>query len=253
VDIVVLAKYVPNPAGDPPEIGPDFRLRREAAGGALDPSDAPAVARAVELAREHDGTVTALSLGPERAQQALREALALGADSAVLVNDTRLAGADALVTATALAAAIERRRFDLVLAGAESSDGATGTMPATLAELLGLPCATFARSLRVEAGRAIVERQTDLGHDEIECRLPLLVAVTAAVAEPRRPSLKETMAAKRAPVELVGVADLGLDEDSLAIGQAVTSVAIAPARKAAEIVDEIDAPARIAELLAELR
>jgi electron transfer flavoprotein beta subunit len=247
MDVVVLAKDVPNPDGRPPEIGPDFRLRREGVDGALDPSDAPGVALAVRLVRERGGRVTALSLGPPPAR-ALRQALALGADDAVLVSDPALAGADALATATVLAAVLARRRFDLVLAGVESSDGATGTLPMTIAELLGLPCATFARALTVEGGRARIERQTEAGWDELECDLPLVVTLTAAVEPTRQPSLKETMAAKRAPIEQLTLADLGL-EGVPAAAHAVTAIEIAPAPAAGELIDASDATARIVELL----
>jgi electron transfer flavoprotein beta subunit len=248
MDVVVLAKDVPNPGGEPPEIGPDFRLRRDGVDGALDSSDEPGIALAVRLAREHGGRVTALCAGPPAAARALRRALALGADEGVLISDPALAGADALATATVLAAALVRRRFDLVLAGVESSDGATGTMPMTLAELLGLPCATFARALTIDAGRAHVERQTDEGWDELECDVPLVVTLTAAAQTPRQPTLKETMAAKRAPLEQLALADLDLTGVPPG-AHTVTAIEIAPARAAGELVDASEASARIAELI----
>ena len=111
--------------------------------------------------------------------------------SAILVTDDALAGADALATARVLAAAISRRPFDLVIAGVESTDGATGTMPMALAELLGVPAATFARRVVVSAGRVSIERQTSSGYEVIECELPALVTVTAGAAEPRYPSLRD--------------------------------------------------------------
>src|SRR6266566_555964 len=168
MDVVVLAKHVPNQSGSPPEIGPDFRLRREEADGGLDPSDEPGLETAVRLAGEHGGQVTVVSVGPERAVRALQRALALGADNAILVVDPELEGADALATANVLAAAIGRRPFDLVLAGVESTDGATGTIPMTLAELLGVASATFARRLVLDGGRISIERQTDAGYDTLE-------------------------------------------------------------------------------------
>jgi electron transfer flavoprotein beta subunit len=248
MDVVVLAKDVPNPGGDPPEIGPDFRLRRDSVDGGLDPTDAPGVSFAVRLVRERGGSVTVLSVGPPPAARALRRGLALGADVAVLVSDPALAGADALATATVLAAALERRQCDLVLAGVESTDGAIGTLPMTLAELLGLPCATFARALTVDGGRAHVERQTDDGWEELECDLPLVVTLTAAVEAPRQPSLRETMAAKRDPIEQLALADLRL-RDVPAAAHAVTAIEIAPTTATGELVDESDAPTRIAGLL----
>ena len=250
MNIVVLAKYVPNPSGSPPEIGPDFRLRREEADGGLDPSDEPGVEAAVRLAAAHGGGVTALSVGPERAVRALRRALALGAGEAMLVVDPLLEGADALTTARVLAAAIARRPFDLVVAGVESTDGATGTMPMALAELLDLPAATFARRLETAGGQVVVERQTDLGYDVVECGLPALVTLTAA-AEPRHTSLKDTIEAKKKPIERLSLAALGLQPADVLSTQRVTGVEIAAERQAGELVEEEDAARRIVQLLEE--
>jgi electron transfer flavoprotein beta subunit len=251
VNIVVLTKYVPNRSGSPPEIGPDFRLRREEADGGLDPSDEPGVEAAVRLAAAHGGAVTALSVGPERAVRALRRALALGADEATLVVDPLLEGADALATAKVLVAAIRRRPFDLVIAGVESTDGATGTMPMALAELLDLPAATFARRLEISGGRVVVERQTDSGYDVVECGLPALVTLTAAAAEPRHTSLRDTIEAKKKPIERLALADLRLHPADVPSTQRVSAVEIAPERQAGELVDEDDGPRRIVELLEE--
>jgi electron transfer flavoprotein beta subunit len=251
VNIVVLAKYVPNPSGSPPEIGPDFRLRREEADGGLDPSDEPGVEAAVRLAESHGGGVTALSVGPERAVRALWRALALGADEATLVVDPLLEGADALMTARVLAAAIARRPFDLVVAGVESTDGATGTMPMALAELLDLPAATFARRLEITGDRVVVERQTDSGYTLVECGLPALVTLTAAAAAPRHTSLKDTIDAKKKPIERLPFTALGLQPADALPTQRVSAVEIAPERQAGELVEADDAPRRIVQLLEE--
>jgi electron transfer flavoprotein beta subunit len=245
VHVVVLAKYVPNPDGSPPEIDAGFRLRREEADGRLDPSDEPGIETATGL-----GEVRALSLGPECAVRALVRALALGADRATLVVDQGLQGADSLATARALAAAIARERFDLVIAGVESTDGATGTMPMMLAELLGIPCVPFARRISLEDGRVSVERQTDVGYDVLECELPALVTLTAGAAESRHPSLKDSIEAKRRPMERLSLAELGLEP--MPATQRVVSVEIAPEREAGELLDdETEAPRRVMQLLAE--
>ena len=170
MNIVVLTKNVPDRSGKPPEIGPDFRFRRESGDGGLDMVDEPGVAIGRQLADQAGGTLTAVSMGPGRAVIALQRALATGADRAILVSDDGITGADALVTARVLAAVIKRQPFDLVIAGLESSDGSTGTMPMTLAELLDIPCATFARRLTVNDGTVVIERQTDVGYDVIEWR-----------------------------------------------------------------------------------
>jgi electron transfer flavoprotein beta subunit len=194
--------------------------------------------------------VTALSVGPERAVRALWRALALGADEAMLVVDPLLEGADALATARVLAAAIGGRPFDLVIAGVESTDGATGTMPMALAELLDLPAATFVRRLEVAGGRVVVERQTDTGYDVVECELPALVTLTAAAAEPRHTSLKDTIEAKKKPIERLTLAALGLQPADVLPTQRVTAVEIAPERQAGELVEDADdATRRIVRVL----
>jgi electron transfer flavoprotein beta subunit len=252
VDVAVLTKYVPNPSGLPPEIGPDFRLRREDPNGGLDPSDEPGVEVAVRLCEERGGEVTAFSVGPELATRALWRALALGADRAVLVSDDALHGADALATARALAAAISRRPYDLVVAGVESTDAATGTMPIVLAELLGLPAATFARRVSLGDARVSIDRQTSSGYDVIECDLPALVSVTAGAATARYPSVRDNLQAKKKPLERLSLADLGLSPANVEPWQEVTSVGIAAHKHAGELVeDEADAPARIVHFLAD--
>ncbi len=254
LDVVVLVKFVPNPSGQPPEIGPDFRLTRDEPNAGLDPSDEPGLELAVRLVEARGGAVTVVSVGPERARGALWRALASGADGAVLVDDEELAGADVLATANVLAAAIRRRPFDLIVAGVESTDGGTGTMPIALAELLDLPSATFARRVQVEDGTVTIERQTSVGYDVVDCALPALVSVTAAAAEPRYPALRETIQAKKKPIERLSLADLGLTGDDVRATQRVTAVEIAPEKKPGELVeDESSAPRRIVHLLEEMK
>ncbi|MGH9065081.1 MAG: electron transfer flavoprotein subunit beta/FixA family protein, partial [Acidimicrobiales bacterium] len=164
---------------------------------------------------------------------------------------------DALSTAKVLAAAIRRIGPDLVVAATESTDGYTGTTPAQVAELLGLPSVTFAKKIEVAGGTVRVQRQTEAGYDEVECPLPAVVTVTAGVVEPRYPSFKGIMAAKGKPVEELGLADLGLPADQVGAagaGQEVTEVAAAEARQAGEIVvDEGDAHERIVAFLEQVK
>jgi electron transfer flavoprotein beta subunit len=162
MDVVVCVKYVPNPQGTP-DLGPDHLVIREGVEGALDPGDEFAVEAALRLVEAHGGEVRVVSMGPEIAMSAIRRAFAMGAHTGVLVTDPALRGADALATSRVLAAAIRRSPFDLVLTGVESTDGSTGTVAATVAELLGLPAATFARSLEVADGLLRAERQTEDG------------------------------------------------------------------------------------------
>ena len=173
-----------------------------------------------------------MSMAPNGEVSGLRTALAMGAAKAVLVSDPELAGSDALTTAKVLAAAVKRLGdADLIIAGTESSDGYTGTVPEQIAEVLGLPSVTFAKHVEVDGGTLKVNRQTEDGYDEVTCPLPAVVSVTAGVVEPRYPSFKGIMAAKSKPVDTVTAADLGVTPVGWAgAGQQIVDVASAPER-----------------------
>src|SRR4029453_17737642 len=177
VHVVVLVKYVPEPQGTP-TLGDDLLSVREGVDGGLGPGDEFAVEAGLGIVEAHGGEVTLVSMGPEIATGALRKGFSMGAGGGVLVTDPALRGADALATARVLAAAVGRSPFDLVLAGVESTDGSTGTLPMTVAELLGVPRATFARKGDVKDGPLRVERQTEGGYDVVTSPLPALVTVT---------------------------------------------------------------------------
>lgn len=253
MNVVVLVKYVPNPTGTP-KMGDDFRLKREGEEGALDPGDEPGVEAALRLTEQAGGEVTVVSMGPEPAVAAVRRALSMGAHRAVMVTDDTLKGSDVLATARVLAAAIQRLEFDLVIAGVESTDGYTGTLPMAVAELLGVPSATFARHLELKDGTILIERQTETGYDTVQCPLPTVVTVTAGVNEPRYPTLKGIMQAKQKPMEKLTVPDLGLPADDVKPTQEVIGIEDVPERQAGEIVDDAgEAPARIVEFLAKAK
>lgn len=253
MQVAVLVKYVPEPQGTP-TLGDDLLLIREGVEGGLDPGDEYPIEAALRIVEAEGGEVTLVSMGPEVAASAIRRGLSMGAHAGVLVSDPSLRGADALGTAKVLAAALSRGSFDLVLAGVESTDGSTGTLPMTVAESLGLPSATFARALDVAEGRVRIERQTEQGHDVVECPLPALATVTASAAEPRYPTLKGIMSAKTKPLEQLSLADLGLSEAEVAPTQRVTAAQVAPEKGAGEIVPAgDDAARRVADLLAEAK
>ena len=250
MNLTVLVKYIPNPEGTP-KLGDDFRLVREGVEGGLDPGDEHGVEAALQLAEQTGGEVTVISMGPEPAMGAIRRALSMGAHQGVLITDEALKGADTLVTAHVLAAAIKRRPFDLVLAGVESTDGYTGTLPMTVAELLGVPSATFARRIEHKDGAIRIERQTEMGYDVVECPLPALVTLTAGANEPRYPTLKGIMQAKQKPSETLSLSDLGLQGEEAKATQEVTGVEPVPAKGGGEIVeDPTEAPPRVADFLA---
>jgi electron transfer flavoprotein beta subunit len=250
MQIVVLAKYVPEPQGTP-TLGGDLLLVREGVEGGLDPGDEFPIEAALQLAEAHGGEVTLVSMGPVIAASAIRKGLSMGAHGGVLVTDPALRGADALATARVLAAAVRRRPFDLVLAGVESTDGYTGTLPMTVAELLGIASATFARKLEVDAGTLRIERQTEEGYDVVECPLPALATVTGSAVEPRYPTLKGIMSAKTKPLEQLSLADLGFSADEVAPTQRVTAATPAPEKGAGEILEAgEDTTRRVVDLLA---
>ena len=257
MNVVVCVKQIPDPAA-PGQLDPGTKTLKREGKLILDDSDAYGVEMALRLAEKAGGgEVTLVSMAPNGETSGLRTALAMGAAKAILVSDDALAGSDALSTAKVLAAAVKRTEFDLVVAATESTDGYTGTTPAQMAELLGLPSVTFAKSVDVGDGKVKVNRQTEAGYDEVECPLPALVTVTAGVVEPRYPSFKGIMAARSKPVEQLTVADLGLSADEVGAKgarQEVVDVAPAEERKAGEkITDEGDAHERIVSFLAELK
>ena len=253
MQVVVLAKYVPEPQGVP-KLGSDNRLVREGVEGALDPGDEYGLEAGLQLAQAAGGEVTVVSMGPEVAMAAIRRALSMGADRGVLITDDTLCGADALATARVLAAAVRRQPFDLVIAGVESTDGSTGTLPMTVAELLGVPSATFARHLEVVNGTLRIERQTEVGYDVVECPLPALATVTAGATEPRYPTPKGIMQAKQKPVDQLSLADLGLSAEDVAATQHIGSIESAAEKGPGEVLQAgDDAPARVADLLAEAK
>jgi electron transfer flavoprotein beta subunit len=252
MQVIVLVKSIPDASGEI-KLDDDFRVKREGE-GVLDPGDEFAVEAALKVAEAGEGELTAVSMGPANAGAAIRRALAMGAHRGVHICDEALRGADSLATARVLSAAVERGEHDLILAGVESTDGYTGTVPMAVAELLGMPAVTFARSVEVAEGTARVERQTEAGYDVVECPLPLLVTVTASASEPRFPTLKGIMSAKSKPMEQLSIADLGLTAEQVATVQRVTTVDAAPQKGSGEVIPaDGEAAGKIADLLAEAK
>ncbi len=248
--IVVCVKQIPDPAA-PYTLEPDTHWLVRPAEQVLDDTDRYGVEMGLQLAQAHDGTVTLVSMGPSGNLQGIRQALAMGADEAVLIDDEALRGSDALTTARALAAAIGRTEPDLVIAGTESTDGYAGVVPQMLAELLDVAALTYATEVSVDGGTVRIHRQTIDGYDVVEASLPAVVSVTSGVVEPRYPTFKGIMDAKKKPISTLTVGELGVDTD---IQQKVTTVEAAPERAAGEqIEDEGDAHLRIVELLEQVK
>jgi electron transfer flavoprotein beta subunit len=256
MNVTVCVKQIPDPAL-PGELDPATNTLKRDGKLILDESDSYGVEMALQLVdKAGGGEVRLVSMAPNGETSGLRTALAMGAAQAVLISDPELAGSDALTTAKVLAAATQKLgESDLIIAATESSDGYTGTVPEQLAEVLGLPSVTFAKSVEVADGTLKVNRQTEAGYDEVVCSLPAVVSVTAGVVEPRYPSFKGIMDAKKKPVDTVTAADLGVTPVGWAgAGQEIVDVAQAPARAAGEkVVDDGDAHLKIVAFLENLK
>jgi electron transfer flavoprotein beta subunit len=191
------------------------RLIRGQGQSILDPSDEFSVETALRLIEEHGGETVAVTMGPEAADEALRRAMAMGVDRSILISDDGLAGSDVMGTVRALAAALKKEDPDLVICATESTDAYTGMVPGALAEQLDLPMVTFARSVTVEGSTVSAQQDTELGYRTIQAELPALLTVTASIGEPRYPSFKGMMQAKKKQVDRLDLASLGVDTASV--------------------------------------
>ncbi len=256
MNVIVCVKQIPDPA-EVGELDPATNTLKRDGKLILDESDSYGVEMALQLVTASGGgEVSLVSMAPNGETSGLRTALAMGAAKAVLVSDPQLAGSDALTTAKILAAASKRLGdTDLIIAGTESTDGYTGTVPEQMAEVLGLPSVTFAKHVVVDGGTLKVDRQTENGYDEVTCTLPAVVSVTSGVVEPRYPSFKGIMAAKSKPVDQVTAADLGVSPVGwAAAGQEIVEVAAAPERQAGEVIeDDGEGYSKIVEFLDKLK
>jgi electron transfer flavoprotein beta subunit len=178
----------------------------------LNPFDEYAIEAALQLKEKlNDGsTVTVITMAPESGKEIVRKALAMGADDAIMLSDPGFEGSDVWGTAYALAAGIRAAGFDLVLTGTQSTDANTGELPGALAEYLGVPGLTYAREVNVEGGRLRVKRETETGYQIVSAALPALASVTKSANEPRYPSLKGIMGAKKKEIKMVTLAALSL-------------------------------------------
>jgi electron transfer flavoprotein beta subunit len=254
LNVVVCVKQIPDPA-DPGALDDDFTLKRDVK-LILDESDSYGVEMALQLVdAAGGGEVTLVSMAPNGETSGLRTALAMGAEKAILVTDNELGGVGVLDTSRTLAAAIGRAgEYDLILAGVESSDGYTGVVPQMLAAELGLPMVSFAKEVAIADGKVSVKRQTETGYQEVEAATPAVVSVTAGVVEPRYPSFKGIMAAKKKPVEKKSLADLGIDPSTVGLATATSQVldfaGRPPKGEGVKGPDEGDGAAKLVDFLA---
>jgi len=253
--IVVLVKHVPDATADRTFSDADHTTDRLGVDGLLSELDEYAVEEALTIAEAGDGEVVVLTMGPEQAADALRKSLQMGASSAVHVVDDALHGSDAVATSLVLEKAIRRvGDVDLVLTGMASTDGGMSVVPAMLGERLGLPHVGFVGELTVADGIVTGRRDGDAASETVEASLPAIVSVTDQINEPRYPSFKGIMAAKKKPFETWSLADLDIDPGQVGLGAAwsvVDDVMKRPPRSAGEVVtDEGDGGVKLAEFLA---
>jgi electron transfer flavoprotein beta subunit len=224
MNIVVLVKQVPD-SGSVRKLDPqDNTVARATADNVINEMDEYAIEEALTVKEAQGGEVTVLTVGPDTATDAIRKALSMGADKAVHVSDPAIHGACAPQTSAIIAAALSQLEYDLVLCGAESTDGQVSVMPALLSERLGIPQLSGARKLTIEGSTARIERQTDGGYWAVEASLPAVVSTWDTINEPRYPSFKGIMAAKKKPVQTLTLADLGIDPATVGLGAATSRV-----------------------------
>ena len=255
MNIVVCVKQVPDTWSEKKLDPSDSTLDRAATDPVMNEMDEYAVEEALKLQKGHGGEVTVLCMGPDAATETVRKALSMGADKAVHVVDDALHGSDAVATSLALAKAVERvGDVDLVVLGSESSDARMSVVPAMLAERLGRPQLTFAKEVTVDGGTVTIKRLTDDGYQVVEAAMPAVVSVVEKINEPRYPSFKGIMAAKKKPVDSVALADLGVDAGDVGLDGAWTKVEsfeAAPPREAGTVVkDEGDGADKLVDFLA---
>ena len=252
--IAVCVKHVPEGHS---RLDPASKRLDRSGEGALNHFDANAVEEALRLKGDSDTEVVVVSLGPAKAADSLRKALAMGADRAVLVSDDAAAGSDLVATSKVLAKALERENADLVLFGQQASDGDGAVLWAAVAERLHRPVVSQVAELKLQDGSLRLKRQTEFGYDVIEAPLPAVIAVSDAINEPRYPSLKGIMGAKKKPFDTLSLGDIGVDAgDAGEAGSKTEVLALGepPSREdARKIEDDGNAAQQIVDFLAEKR
>jgi electron transfer flavoprotein beta subunit len=259
MDIVVCVKQVPDTWAERKLKAADGTLDRASVDGLINELDEYAIEEGLQIAEAqraagHEAQVTILTMGPDKATESIRKALSMGADKAVHLLDDGLAGSDALSTSYALAKVLTGTGFDLVICGSESTDARMGVMASMLAERLDVPQLSLASQVQVDGSAIRIRRVSEDGYFEVEASLPAVISVVEKINEPRYPSFKGIMAAKKKPVQTMTLADAGIDPAAMGLAGAATEVidhTQRPPRQAGTIVkDEGDGGVKVAEFLA---
>jgi electron transfer flavoprotein beta subunit len=256
MNIVVCVKQVPDTYAEKKLV--DDNTVDRSGDAVMNELDEYAVEEALRIQEATGGPestkVTVLTMGPEKATETIRKALSMGADEALHLTDEGLHGSCAVGTSYAMSKALGTIEWDLVICGSEATDARTSLLPAMLAEQLGVAQLTFARKVDVDGSTVKIERVTDYGFDKVEASLPAVVSVVEKINEPRYPSFKGIMAAKKKPLTTVGLGDAGIEADKVGLAGAMSTVESfenAPPRQAGEVVkDEGDGGVKLADFLA---
>jgi electron transfer flavoprotein beta subunit len=258
MNIVVCVKQVPDTWAEKKLDPNDFTLDRGSVDAVINELDEYAVEESLRLAEAHGGLgaskVTVLTMGPAAANEVIKKALQMGADEGIHLIDDALHGSDAIATSYALATVLRSVEWDVVIFGSESTDARMSVLPAMVAEQLGYPQLTFANKVEIDDGAIRIQRLTEYGHDKVEASLPAVVSVVEKINEPRYPSFKGIMAAKKKPIRTISLAEVGIETDKVGSGAALSAVesfADRPPRQGGTVVkDEGDGGVKIAEFLA---
>ncbi|HWM00603.1 MAG TPA: electron transfer flavoprotein subunit beta/FixA family protein [Nocardioidaceae bacterium] len=263
MNIVVCVKHVPDATADRTFNDSDSTVDRVGVDGLLSELDENAIEEALKIVEAGEGEVTVLTVGPDQAVDAVRKALQMGAHRGVHVSDEAIHGSDAVGTSLVLAKALEKIRddgdsgaaWDLVVCGMASTDGSMSVVPAMLAERLGVPQVTMASEVTVDGSTVTIRRDGDAATETIEGEAPLVLSVTDHANEPRYPSFKGIMAAKKKPMDTWSLSDLGVSADEVGLDAAWTTVEsfeARPPRQAGTVVtdEEGDGAGKLVEFLA---
>ena len=255
MNIVVCMKQVPDTEVERSLVPGDNTVDRAGVDGVINYLDEFAIEEALKIKEAHGGEVTILTMGPEKAADSIRKALSMGADKAAHVIDDALAGSDAVASSLALAEALKVVGFDLVVFGSESTDARTGVVPAMVAERLGVPQLTLAGKVDISGSEVTIRRVTDDGVATVTGSLPAVISVNEKINEPRYPTFKGIMAAKKKPVQILTLGDLSVPAGSVGLENAASWVedfSTRPPRQAGVVVkDEGDGGSKAAGFLAE--
>ncbi len=260
MEVIVCIKQVPDTEHlHEVKINPETNtLMRENIPAIINPFDCNAIEEGLRIKEKHGGKVTVISMGPPQAESALREALAMGADEAILISDTALAGSDTLATSYTLARAIEKiGKFDLILFGKQAIDGDTAQVGPEVSELLGRPLITYARKIEIIEGRKVkVERTVEDGYEVWEAELPCVITVSKEINEPRFASMKGLLRAKKQQIPIWKAEDLGLEPTQVGLKGSPTQVIrvfTPPPRPKGEILEGENIQEKVNKLIQKLR